>query len=285
MKFRRTLIVASLVIPLALGACGQSAEQPSQNSAAGQGASVTVSAARNSIAFSLTLLRTVRPKVRPAALLSIYTSMFLADGSDVPVTAAMDGISAQILLHALPTGENVDTLYSLLDEFGAVLHVNVPDLLNRSDDRAKTLDAYITGLSNITERSTRRTADVKEQIASLKATQREQKTTISGLNREVKTAINDKDFATAQERQKDLTAAQTALVQTESQLTELQSIQRTFEDLLDIAEGRLSALNGNREILIAGLRVVDVPGVEDLGVIQGKTNARKRSGGSFFEGL
>lgn len=285
MKFRRTLIVASLVIPLALGACGKSVEPASENTATGQRSAVAVSAARNSIAFALTLLRTVRPTVRPAALLSVYTNMFLADGSDIPVAAAMNGIIAQVRLHSLPTGDNVETLYSLLEEFGAVLHVNVPDLLNRSDDRAKTLDAYMTGLGNITERSSRRTADIKEQIANLQSAQHSQKTTISSLNREVKNAIRDKDFATAQERQKDLAAAQTALTQTESQLAELQSIQKTFDDLLEIAAGRLAALNDNREILIAGLRAVDVPGVEDLGVIQGKTSTRKKSGSSFFEGL
>ncbi|MSR87488.1 hypothetical protein EXS70_04975 [Candidatus Peribacteria bacterium] len=288
MSNKRALIVLAFMVPLALSACGSSnkpAETVAANSAQVQQDAGTVTGARNAIAYSLSILRTVVPTVRPGSLLSIYTSQFLADGPAMPVFAAMDGVKAQLRLHALPTEENVDDLYALLEEFAAVLHVDISDLLNRSDERTETLDLYQNGLANITERSTRRSEEIAQQLATAKTTQTEQKKTVSGIDKELKAAVKAKDFSTAQERQKELAAAREELTQTELQSKELTSIQSILKELLDIAGKRITALESNREVLIAGLKVVDVPGVDDLGVIEGKTGPRKKSGHSPFGGL
>jgi septal ring factor EnvC (AmiA/AmiB activator) len=210
--------------------------------------------------------------------------MLLADGANVPVKAAMMGIDAQLKLHALPTDENIDDLYSLLEQFGAVLHVDINDLLNRSENRAQTLDTYAQGLANITERSTRRLEDVKQQLADLKTQQATQRKNVSTISKDVSAAVKAKDYATAQQRQKDLADAQAELTTTESRLKEMQNVQSIFVELLGIAKERIAALDRNREILIAGLKVVDVPGVDDLGVIEGKTRGRTK-GFSPFGGL
>ena len=285
MNKKNVLIALSVAIPLVLSACGSATPQSDEQKNVPPSQEAQVSGARNAIAYSLSILRTVQPTVRSAPLLAIYASMFLADGLEVPVHAAKDGIDAQLKLHSLPSEENIDDLYTLLEEFGAVLHVDVPDLLNRSDDRAKTLDAYTVGLNNITERSKRRSADLADQIATLKTDQKTRKAAVIAVDKEVKAAVKDKDFATAQDRQKELADAQTALTQTDLQFKEMTSIQQTLDDLLTIAAERIAALNGNREVLIAGLKVADIPGVEDLGVIAGKKAAKKRGGFSPFGGL
>ncbi len=279
MTLRRTLLALSLVVPLALSACWNSAAPSAPEKTPVSDERATVSGARNAIAYSLSVLQTVQPTLRAAPLLGVYVNMFLADGLAVPVSAARAGIEAQLALHSLPTEEHVEDLYALLEEFGAVLHVDIDDLLNRSDSRAKTLDAYAVGLGNITERSTRRFEDVKEQITQLKAAEREKKATVSGLDKEVKKAVKAKDFSTAQETQKNLAIAQGELTETQSQLKEMTNIQSTLKELLEIAQDRISALQQNREVLIAGLKVVDVPGVEDLGVLQGRTKKGSTRGG------
>ncbi len=270
MTIRRTLFACALAAPLLLSACGK------QQGNAKIPPNLEVTGAREALVAILPLEQSIPSLVRPSALLALYVNLLLAEGLTPPVHAAMDGIDAQIKLHALPTQENVDDLYGLLEEFGAVLHVNVTDLLNRSDDRAKTLDAYRIGLGNITERSSRRAADIKEQVGNLKKTQGEQKRDVTRINKEITSAVKAKDFSTAQDKQQELTVAQTAWTTTELTVKEMTFLHKTFAELIAIAEQRVAALEQNREVLIAGLRVVDVPGVEDLGVLESKT---KRRGG------
>ena len=277
MTIRRTIFAIVLIAPLLLSACGKKqgdAEIPTDSDVTG---------AREALVAILPLEKMIPSVIRPSALLSIYVNLLLAEGLTPPVHAARDGIEAQIKLHALPTQENVDDLYGLLEEFGAVLHVDVADLLNRSDDRAKTLDAYGIGLGNITERSKRRAADIKEQIKNLKKTQSEQKRTVTAINKEISSAVKTKDFSTAQDKQKELIDAQSALTTTELSIKEMTVLQKTFAELTGIADQRIAALSQNREVLIAGLRVVDVPGVVDLGVLE--STAKKRRRVSPFGGM
>ncbi|NOS67077.1 MAG: hypothetical protein HOO67_01785 [Candidatus Peribacteraceae bacterium] len=276
MKIRRVLLTAVLLAPLALSACGNTAETPAPSGG------VQVTGARSAVLSILPLEKGIPSVVRPAALLSIYVNLLLAEGLTPPVHAAMDGVEAQLLLHALPTAENVDDLYSLLEEFGAVLHVDIADLMNRSSDRANTLDEYSIGIANITERSKRRADDIKEQITNLKKKQTEQKRAVSLINKEISNAVKVKDFSTAQDKQQELATAQGELTETDLTLKEMTFLQKTFAELTGIAQQRIAALERNREVIIAGLRVVDVPGVEDLGVLESTT---KRGGRTPFGGL
>lgn len=241
---------------------------------------VAVTGARTAVLESSGVLRQTSAIVRASPLLGIYAGLLLAGELATPVTAAREGIDVQLMLHAPISGENIDNLYVLLEELGAVLHVDITDLMNRSDDRANTLDAYATGLSNITERSKRRAEDVNGQISTLKARQREEKKVTSDLDKEIRNAVKAKDYATAQDRQGDLTEARNALTGTESSLKEMENIRKIFEELIEIADKRIAAIGQNREVLIAGLRVIDMPGVEDLGVLEQKTGSRRRSGGA-----
>jgi hypothetical protein len=281
MNFRRSL-PGLFLIAMLLSSC--SASKGTTNAPASDNAA-QVSGARDATMLTLTVLERSASVLRPAPLLSIYVNMLLADGLAVPVEAARSGIEAQLLLHAPLTGESIDSLYALLEEFAAVLHVDVNDLLNRSDNRIETLDAYSVGLRNITERSRRRAEEVQQDVATLKTQTTEQKKTVSALGAELKNATKAKDFATAQEKQSALGEAQAQLTATQSQLNEMLNIQAILSDLLKIAGQRIAALESNREILIAGLKVVDVPGVEDLGVLQGRTGGSRRGGFSPFGGL
>ena len=266
---------------LILSACGSEkpSDQPSANTA--------VTGAKSALLQITKLTTAVADPDKPAVLLSIYVAIALSDGLAVPVHAALDGIASQVALHGPPTEENVHDYYTLLEEFGTVLHVDVNDLLNRSSDRIETLDTYALGLGNITERSRRRADDLKQQITGLRDQERQQKKTVSLLDKEVKNALKAKDYATAGSQQQALLEAQQEATATSLQLKELAMIQKTLQELLDIAGDRIKALESNREILIAGLKVVDVPGVDDLGVLEGAGGkTRKKKGGfSPFGGL
>lgn len=276
MHFRRAFI--TLLCMLALSACRGRTPEPADSG-------MPVAGARDAVTITLSLLKTSIPTTRSAALLSIYANMLLAGGLDVPVFAAKAGVEAQMKLNGPLTTENLDDLYRLLEEFSAALHVDVPDLLNRSDNRAQTLDTYATGLQNITDRSKRRRDDLNDQIKDLKTRQQKQRKAVSSLDKEAKNAVKAKDFATAQSKQSALSDAQEKMTSLELQIKELSGLADVLNELIGIASQRIAALEGNRDVLIAGLQVSDLPGVEDLGLIEGRVRGRSRKGFSPFGGL
>ncbi len=214
---------------------------------------------------------------RPTSSLGIFASLYLSGHGFTKATSAPAGVVAQVKYHAKPSEEDTNTAYSLLEEFGIVLQVDIPDVLNRSDNRAETLNSYFTGLQNITERSRRRATVIQASIESLQLERKTRQRTVTDLDRVIRAALKDQDYSTAGSKQAELAQAQSQLTDTESQLDQQQTLLDSFENLLDVADRRLEAIDKNREILIAGLKAVDVPGAEDLGVIQQEAQKRRRS--------
>ena len=70
-------------------------------------------------------------------------------------------------------------------------------------------------------------------------------------------------------------------VQTDEQATK--TMLSSYQSLLVIATKRLQAIRDNRTILIAGLQVVNVPGTENLNLIQTPTGSQQ--GGAASTGL
>jgi hypothetical protein len=270
------MISAAVSCVLTLSAC-------SKTETTDTGSVASVNGARSAIDITLTLSGIAHTAiVRPPALLGIYANVLLADGLAVPVSAARAGVDVQLKINAPASERDLDDSYELLEEFGSILHVNVADLLNRSTERAQTLDEYLTGLTNITERSRRRNEDLQAQLKELKVEERDRRKEQTTIEREVAAAVKAKDFGTAGAKQRELIDAQERVTKVSLQYKEVNSLMETFTELLDIADLRIKAIDSNREILIAGLRAVDVPGVEDLNVIEGTTRTRKTRGSGTF---
>lgn len=189
--------------------------------------------------------------------------------------SALAGVAAQAAFHALPGDDQLDATFALLQEFGTVLQVDVPDLLNRSDNRPQTFNSYLAGLANITERSSRRAEEVEVALDTLQDTQRTQRRAVSDLERAIRNAITAKDYATAGELQSQLGAAQKMLTETESDIAQQEIVQNSLEDLLDIAAEQKLVLEENREVIIAGLRVINLPGADSLGILENAANRRR----------
>jgi hypothetical protein len=276
---KRSVLSAAFLLTLLVSACGNSGTPDT-------GSTAPVSGARSAVEFTVSLGSSMVTTVvtRPPALLSIYVNMLLADGLAVPVNAARAGIDMQLIINAPASEQNLDNSYDLLEEFASILHVNVTDMLNRSADRPKTLDEYSTGLGNITERSRRRNDDLKQQLKDLKVEERDRRKEQTAIEREVNAAVKANDFGTAGAKQQELIEAQERVTRVSLQTKEVTALQSSFENLLEIADARIKAIDSNREILIAGLRAVDVPGVEDLNVIEGTTRARRTRGSSTIFG-
>ena len=208
-------------------------------------------------------------KARPSAMLGIFTTAFLSLQDMTSSDSAVRGIGALVLLIE-KEDIAMDEIFALLQELGTALQVDVPDTLNRSDDRAKTLNAYFESLKNVGERSKKKRDELESLGKSLDQERKTQREVVTGIERQVNTAIRAQDYATAGGLQQRFTQEQTKLAELESRIDRLRQTLSLYQKLLEIAEKRVQAIEQNREILIAGLKVVDLPGVEELDILEQK---------------
>ncbi len=274
---RRKSIVAPAILILALlglSGCTGASDLPE----------VAVEGAREAVIDIAGFAATPPLSYRPTALLGVYASMFYANSDYLPVASARKGIEAQMLLHARPDETSMDNTYALLDEFGTVLQIDLPDLLNRSTDRTKTLNDYVSGLSNITARAERRFTETTDYLATLRTRDRDLRRGINDATRAARKALDLGDFASAAEQQRTAADLQKEAATVDSEEREFSSLHDTLERLIEIANNRQTAIARNREVLLAGLQVVDVPGSEAIGVLETIKRGRSNRSEEVFGG-
>ncbi len=278
MRIKKTLIAHSILCLalVSLAACSESPISNFRSSGALSGVR-TIDSLMKVLGTS-----TVARKSGP---LGVFVSEYLSNSIKTSgLLGGLSGIQAQEKIFSLQESVGQPD-FDLLQAFADALQVDVSDLLNRSDDRQKALDAYSEALTNVAERANLR---YKELIASEDTLDQEERTLTkerSALDREVKAAVKAKNFTEASEKQKLLSEKETTLSETSLKLDQVRDLIKTLEDLLSIYEERITAIKKNREALITGVTVVDVPGIEELKVIERtkKTSTRRR--GEAFDDL
>ena len=263
--------IAVALLAMLLSSCSLFGGQEVEDS------TLTVTSARYAITFGDIRRGPRRILNRPTSSLGVFAGLFLAAGSFVDTQSALQGVRAQASYHAEPDEQQLEDTFGLLQEFGTVLQVDIPDLLNRSDNRTQTLNQYLIGLTNITERSMRRAEEVRQNLDELQVTERAQRRAAADLDRTIRNALSDKDYVTAGENQPALAKAQGELAETESMIAQQEVVVESFEELLEVADRQKTVLEENREVIIAGLTVVDLPGAESLGILE-NANSRRRRG-------
>jgi len=245
--------------------------------------SVTVSGATSAALYAVELVQQTVVSSRPSASLGVYASLYVSQGGFFGVQTAMAGIDAASSLVKPLDPDALDEAYLLLQEFGGVLQEDVPDLLNRSIDRPSALNEYVTGLSNITLRAQQKANELDAAIDDKNRERQVQQRALSDIDRRVRDASRLQDYATVGTLQRNRSEAQAELDGTNSDIKRLRDIFGIYEDLLDIAVERSAAIDANREILIAGLQVIDIPGIEDLDILLDSKS--RRGSGSENDGL
>ncbi len=222
---------------------------------------------------------------RNAALLGVFVSEYL---TAVPTALASDsallGVGAQMQI-VLSQQKILDPDYDLLQAFGDALQVDVADLLNRSTDRQQALETYTEALTNIATRSNDRFKELRSQLDELKKLASSQSKDSSTADRDLKKAIKDKDFDAAGEKQKNLTGLQAAFAETDLKRKQVQSLTDTLDDLLTLYGKKILAIQQNREALIAGVKVIDVPGADELQVLEKKRATRSKNSKDGYDSL
>lgn len=243
MNVTRIFVPALLLCPLFFAGCGKTQESPA-------------------------LQKETPTLARPSAALGLYVSHYLGRGILPLTTSALRGLdSGTKLVAGFDPLQSQDT-FALLQEFGNILQVNIPDILNRSTDRPATLNAYVESLQNITERCKRMRQELQRREDDLRVQERDVSTQVSTLQRRIDQAFRGQDFSTAGALRQDLSTAKIKQSQVSGEGKEARDLGRTYDDIIKLADKRLRAIEQNREVLIAGLKVVDIPGVESLGILQ-----------------
>ncbi len=224
--------------------------------------------------------------VRHAATLGIFTSEYLSFAATSGASqGALTGIAIDQVL--MDSQKNVtDPDFDLLQAFGDALQVDVADLLNRSADRQQSLEVYTNALMNVANRANERFRELSAVMAQLKATLQTQNKELSTAERNLKTAISKKLFSDAGELQKIVNEKQQAAAETDLKYKQIEDIVDTFDKLLTLYGEKILAIQQNREVLIAGIKAVDVPGAEELQVLQRQKATRTSGrGGEKFDDL
>lgn len=267
----QTIVPAITSITLLLSACGSSTDTTNLQS---------VSGGRSGVVAVTNIIDGIRKiEVRRAALLGLFVSEYLSIApTAVAAESALFGVEAQVQIYGIQSTVQ-DPDFELLQAFADALQVDVADLLNRSTDRREALDAYRAALNNVATRSNDRFKELSSILEEVKASLRQLSNDRSTAERDLKNALEEKDFSGAGEKQKAVNEAQAAYAAADLKEKQTKDVVDTFEQLLELYGEKIVAIDSNREILISGATVVDVPGIDDLQIIQ--RIQKKRSGSSF----
>lgn len=266
-------IAAALALSLVLAGCslfgGGDKDKAAENDLSVTGAAGGVIAAHMLDTGSTTF-------PRPSAALGIYVSAYLAQGIFLPVQSASDGIDVMKKLVRSPGDPATDETFTLLQELGNILQVDVSDVLNRSPDRRVALDQYLQALKNVFVLGERKKTELDTAAESLREEERTKREVAGDLERAINRALDDEDYTGAGSRQRELTEAQGKLAEVQTKREQTEDIAGRFEKLLEVAKERLVAIEANRLILIAGLQVIKLPGIEDLDILLENGRRRQR---------
>ena len=257
----RIFLSTALILPLILAGCGTDKKVEPTAEVAG------VSNPEEVLKDVADLAQPDLSKARPSGMLGVFVVSFIAERETQNFHGAARGVGA-ILLLAEDQQVNLDETFLLLSELGSILQVDTADMLNRSDNRAEALNMYIESLQNIGDRSTAKAEELDSLLDGLRERQRTQQKVETDIDRAINKALRDKDYATAGSLQPTLIEEQKKLTEIQGEGERTRQILDAFKDMLKIAEERLVAIEQNKEILIAGLKVIELPGVKELKILE-----------------
>lgn len=269
MQQRVRPLLISLALAGTLVGCAKQADIPGIKTVAPQAAGWTQQLATGNYLSS----------IRSSVLLGVYLTHHLL--REIVFRSALAGVTAQMSFLSESTQEQ-DESFALLETLGSILQVDVPDMLNRSPERITAFDTYVSNLQNLSQRGKSHLDSIIQHLEELNKDRRTKRAEVAKNQSLLNRAIRDGDFSTASELQKNLIQQEGAVAVVETEIDQERSIKNLFEDMLDVAEKRLSVMTANRAAILAGITVVDLPGAKDLGILRNGTRF-ERSGGSIFD--
>ena len=240
-------------------------------------------AAKNGIASAFTLSKSLaigsRSVFRPSASMGMFISSYLSQGAFVTVQSAINGIEAELKLLAGQVKPTTSETFSLLTELGSLLQINVPEMLNRSTNRAESINSYSESLNSTGKIAEQKLSELESREEILKKELRVKKDIAKEIERGINSAFKDENYSHAASEQEKLQEAESEVAKTKIEYDQVTDLVRRYEDMLEIASDRLRAISKNREILISGLKITEVPGIENLEIMNDSKRYKKSRAG------
>lgn len=261
-------------LTLFLLGCGSETEKGALPATRGSRASIDITESLTHVNFAVLL-------AVPSPLLGPYVASYLTLTGGPPYQSALHGIEAQMALTFKRETQDEEAI-TLLDHLGSALEVRIADLLNRSTNREKTLNEFINTLRTLLDLAKSQETALDSRMDTLSDERRASRRKASDLQHELNQALRERNYSLAGSRQEDLTDAEKSVAELDARVRHLQSIIDIYEDFQKVGTERLYAIEQNRGPLIAGVYVNEVPGIEDIGVINSGRRSRY-GGGSLFD--
>lgn len=273
MMIRQNKAFAALVLcTLSLGGCGTKEVQK-----------LHVSGAKSALSIMHILANQSLQTNRPSGLLGIFSGIYTAQGVFLPVQSAAIGMQAIGTIIMGQTQSTTDENFALLQEIGDVLQVNVLDMLNRSTNRAQSLQEYTQSLKNVGIAAEQKISELSVLNEEQKDQVRDERKAVREIDSAIRDALRAKDYANAAQLEENLAKTNASYAEISTKQDQTNDMIQRFDAVLDIAVERLQAIEMNREILIAGLRVIEVPGIIDFNILEKGKSWRKKKGMSIFD--
>ena len=270
---RQNTAILALVIPcLLLVSCGGEKSEEI----------VDVSGAKSAVSIMHLISNHIFTFTRPSAAIGVYSGIYTSQGVLLPVATAQMGFESMTKILAGHSQANTDENFTILREIGDILQVDIVDLLNRSNDRVQTIDNYTQSLRNTGILTERKVNELTATYDNLVTKRKEERKTSRDIDRNLNTALKDQDYSAASTYEEELAYANSALAETTTKEKQAKDMIDRMEGLYEITGDRLQAVETNREILIAGLRVINVPGISDFNILEKGKSWKKRGSEDIF---
>ncbi|MDP7247463.1 MAG: hypothetical protein QF741_02460 [Candidatus Peribacteraceae bacterium] len=256
-----SLAIASALILVSCGKdAGQTPEDPESK--------LKVSGPKSSLISVIYAGKSTLPTrlSRPSSSLGAFVSLYLSQNHMMKVISALEGIDVQVKF-AQANSIETDETFDLLQEYGTILQVDIIDMLNRSLDRDKAINRYLESLKGMNKRIEVKITELDERADSIKEERRAKKKEVREVEKFVRHALKEKKYAAAGPKQEELAKLESELAEIETKESQNKKIIKITKKLLKVGLEREEAIDKNREILISGLKVIEVPGLEDLGIV------------------
>lgn len=276
MSMHSKLCAAAVIPCLLLAGCGGENDEHTDEI-------VYASGAKSAVVTLEQLMKQVVRQNRPSASLGVFVSIYTAQGIFLPTQGALLGMDAMARFLEAQLRSDTDENFALLREVGAILQVDIVDTLNRTSKRAQALDDYSQSLRNAIILMERKVQELDILYDNQRADTREKRNEVRDLERKLRTALKDQDYAEVSDIEERLTVLTAEHAEMELKTDQTDDMNDRFDTLLEIAQERLEAVENNREILIAGLKVIDVPGIQDLNILQKGSVWSRRGSRSIFD--